>query len=101
MKNVNAGTQVEATLGAAEVVQHCGGLVSILKAAGLDLSAAHTAEGLPLLEETIPAAVSSVLFPLSRYEDVRATLGNQKRHCLMLVNPGEGPIPEATLAALR
>ena len=94
-------TQVEATLGAVEVVQHCGGLAAVLTAAGLDLSAAQTAEGLPLLEDPTPAAVTSVLFPLPRYEDVRMSLGNQKRHRIMLVNPGEGPIPEATLAALR
>ncbi len=88
-------------MGAEEVVQHCGGLLAILKAAGLDLSAARNAEGVPMLDDPTPASVTATFFPLARYEDMRATLGNQKRHRIMLINPGEGPIPEATLAAIR
>ena len=92
--------QIEAANGAGEVVEFCGGLVAILKAAGIDLKAAHQQNGMPLSETAEPITVSSLYFDLKCYEDLKARLSNRKRLGISLVDP-DGPIPEPTLAAIR
>ena len=81
-------------------MQFCGGLLKVLEAAGVDLSAASTQEGKPLRESPSQSGLTCVHFELSSYKDIEARLSNKKRLGINLIDR-EGPIPESALKALR
>lgn len=76
-----------------------GGLPVLLQAAGVDLSCENN-QGCPTAELNSPSDVMSVTLPLKKYEDMKATLSNEKRLGIALLEENSS-IPAPTLRAFR
>ena len=92
--------QIAAACGAEEAVQFCGGVASIMTAAGVNMEGARTQAGELFCSQADISAVTAVYMSLETYEDVKAKLTNRARLKLALVDR-DGLIPDASLAAIR